>query len=167
MSSQQIDQLIALLDRLTDLCDRLHDLVAEERRALVELKFDRVEQLAQDKHPIIRQLLDERDLGRELIDAIGRAEAGIRVESVSQLLPHLGGADSSRLGQAYLRFQARARAVENLSRINRSLAEGGGKVTEEMLRSLTGAMGGGATYDRPGKGKTRSELPIGRVAVEA
>ncbi len=164
--SKEVSRLIDLLEEMEVMCERMLPMIAAERKALVELEFDRLKELAGEKNELAGQLARKRDEGRELVARLGESLAGEKVETISQLLPHLHSPWRSRLGQCYLRFRAKAQAVEFQNATNRVLAEEGAQASEEMVQALASLFTESATYDRSGQAGPQPDLPAGHVQTE-
>jgi len=149
--SAPFKHLIELINEMEGLCAELVPLIAAERRSLVELEFERLQEIAAQKNRLVDALASKRAETLTLAGSIAQASGHENVDRVAKLVLLLPPELSEELNPHYLRFQARAQEVEFVNATNRLLAEEGLLSMEEAISWLFGQRENQVTYDRPGQ----------------
>ena len=149
--SVPLKRLIELINEMEGLCVELVPLIADERRALVELEFERLQAIAAQKNRLVDVLASKRAEAVALAGSIAQASGHEKVDRVAKLVPLLPSEFQEELNRHYLRFQARAQEVEFVNATNRLLAEEGLLSMQEVISWIFGQRETQVTYNRPGQ----------------
>jgi len=165
--SDQLNQMIGLLEEMGGLCDQLLPLIDAERQALIQLRFDQLPKIAESKNGLVHNLIEKKDQAKMLIEGLTPLSSLEKPENMAQLLPLLSEEVQQRLSGPYLGFKAKAREVDFRNSANLTLAEEGMKTMEAAIADLAGLVrGDSVTYRPPGQSGKSGKGPLSRLSQE-
>ncbi len=166
--ANQIAQLEAVLQRLTQHHEHLLGLMRRQREALRTADEKAVSDLSRQENAVVQQITEQEKRRLELVASLTSAlqpgaERSLKMREVAELLP-----EPARGRLLVLRAQLRERieSVKEQSSVTRRATQALMSHMQGLVQSLGQASTRGAGYDRPGQ--RQSALPaIGTINLTA
>lgn len=173
MDQARFDNLIELMDRMSELLRQTDSVIGDERAALLNLDLPEVEKLSGVKKGLLEELIDLRSRFRIEAEAAGwtvdrQSEESAFAGAMRPDIDNLPADQRLLFSECYESLLLLLSQTSFANRVNLVMTRGGQGLMEKTLKVMADAAAPPkATYSRPGGYAAGSTLPVNRISSAA
>ena len=173
MDQARFDNLVELMDRMSELLRRTDSVIDDERAALLNLDLPEVEKLSGVKKSLLDELIELRSLFRTEAEAAGwtvnrQSEESTLAGAMRPDIDNLPTDQRLLFSARYENLLLMLSQISFANRVNLAMTRGGQGLMEKTLKVMIDAAAPPkATYSRPGAYAAGSTLPVNRISSAA